>query len=31
MKNMTWKVVPGPFNFQGNLCKKESEEVCKLT
>ena len=27
MKNMAWKLVPGFFNFQGMLCKKESEEI----
>ena len=27
MKNVTWKLVPDPFNFQGILCKKESKEV----
>ena len=27
MKNKTWKLVPGPFNYQRILCKTESEEV----
>ena len=30
MKNLAWKLVPSPFNFQRILCKKESEEVCML-
>ena len=28
MKNGARKLVPGPFNFQRILSKKESEEVC---
>ena len=27
---MAWKLVQGPFNFQGILCKKESEEASGL-
>ena len=27
MKNVAWKLVPSPFNFQRILYKKESEEV----
>ena len=30
MKNMAWALVPGPFWFQRNICKKESEEVYLL-
>ena len=30
MKNVAWKQVPGPFNFQKIHCKQESEEVCML-
>ena len=30
MKNVAWKLVPVPFNFQRILCKKESEKVCVL-
>ena len=30
MKNVSWKLVPGPFNFQRIFCKKEPEEVCVL-
>ena len=30
MKNVTWKLVPGLFNFQRILYKKESKEVCML-
>ena len=27
MKNLAWELVPGPFEFQRNLCKRESENV----
>ena len=27
LKNMAWKLVPGPLNFQGIPYKKEPEEV----
>ena len=30
MINVTWKLVPDPFNFQGILCKKDSDEVGML-
>ena len=30
MKNMTWKLVQGPFNLQRIFCKKVSEDVCML-
>ena len=30
MKNVAWKLVPGPFDFQRILCKKDSEEVSTL-
>ena len=30
MKNLAWKLVPGLFNFQQILFKKESEEVSLL-
>ena len=30
MKNMAWAPVPGPFNFERILFKKESEEVSML-
>ena len=30
MKNVAWTLVPGPFNFQGMLCKKESNEASML-
>ena len=30
VKNLAWKLVPSPFNFQRILSKKESEEVCML-
>ena len=30
MTNMAWKLVPGLFNFQRILCKKEFEEIGKL-
>ena len=29
-KNVAWKLVPGPFNFQGTLSKKDSVEVSML-
>ena len=28
MKNVTWKLFPGPFYFSKNPLKKECEEVC---
>ena len=32
MKNVPWKLVPGPFfNFQRIPCKEDSEEVSMLT
>ena len=30
MENMTWKLAPGPFNFQKICCLKESEETSML-
>ena len=30
MKNVAWKLVPGLFNFQRILCKKDSKEVSML-
>ena len=30
MKNIAWRLVPSPFNFQRIPCKKESEEVCMM-
>ena len=30
MKNVAWMLVPGSFNFQGVLCKKEYEEANML-
>ena len=30
MKNKTWKLVPGPFNYQRILFKKDSEKVSVL-
>ena len=30
MKNVAWKLVPGPFNFQRSLCKEDSDEVSML-
>ena len=30
MKNVTRKLVPGPFDFQGIPCKKEYEESSVL-
>ena len=30
MKNVAWKLVSGPFNFQGILCKNDSKEVSML-
>ena len=30
MENMAWKIVPGPFNFQRILSKKESNKASML-
>ena len=30
MKNVAWKLAPGPFRFQGIFYKKDSEEVSML-
>ena len=30
MKNVAWRLVPGPFYFPRTLCKKDSKEVSML-
>ena len=30
MKNVAWRLVPGPFNFPIILCKKDSKEASML-